>query len=144
VNPWVGQYISSNNQGLYVKYTDQKSSATFLPFFEKPPKIRPLFLPAAEIFMGPLLCFAADISASWQHWMGAFFGLPVAEHCMHMERGAPPPCAETCSYIHIQYIFLISCACFGSTYTKIGTIQRRLAWPLRKDDTQNREAFHIF
>ena len=23
-------------------------------------------------------------------------------------------------------------------------MQRRLAWPLRKDDTQNREAFHIF
>ena len=33
---------------------------------------------------------------------------------------------------------------FGSTYTKIGTIQRRLAWPLRKDDMQIREAFHIF
>ncbi len=33
---------------------------------------------------------------------------------------------------------------FGGTYTKIGTIQRRLAWPLRKDDTQIREAFHIF
>ena len=33
---------------------------------------------------------------------------------------------------------------FGSTYTKIGTIQRRLAWPLRKDDTQIPEAFHIF
>ena len=33
---------------------------------------------------------------------------------------------------------------YGSTYTKIGTIQRRLAWPLRKDDTQIREAFHIF
>ena len=33
---------------------------------------------------------------------------------------------------------------FGSTYPKIGTIQRRLAWPLRKDDTQTREAFHIF
>ena len=32
---------------------------------------------------------------------------------------------------------------FGSTYTKIGTIQRRLAWPLRKDDTQIREVFHI-
>ncbi|KRX77209.1 hypothetical protein T06_13340 [Trichinella sp. T6] len=29
-------------------------------------------------------------------------------------------------------------------YTKIGTIQRRLAWPLRKDDTQIREAFQIF
>ena len=26
---------------------------------------------------------------------------------------------------------------------KIGTIQRRLAWPLRKDDMQIREAFHI-
>ena len=33
---------------------------------------------------------------------------------------------------------------FGCTSTKIGTIQRRLAWPLRKDDTQIREAFHIF
>ena len=32
---------------------------------------------------------------------------------------------------------------FGSTYTKIGTIQR-LAWPLHKDDTQILEAFHIF
>ena len=32
---------------------------------------------------------------------------------------------------------------FGSTYTKIGTIQRRLAQPLRKDDKQIREAFHI-
>ena len=32
---------------------------------------------------------------------------------------------------------------FGSTYTKIGTIQR-LAWSMRKDDTQIREAFHIF
>ena len=37
-----------------------------------------------------------------------------------------------------------SSARFGSTYTKIGTIQRRLAWPLRKDDTQIHEAFHIF
>ena len=33
---------------------------------------------------------------------------------------------------------------FGSTYTKIGTIQRRLAWPLRKDDMQICEVFHIF
>ncbi|KAM7242264.1 hypothetical protein CapIbe_006735, partial [Capra ibex] len=31
---------------------------------------------------------------------------------------------------------------FGSIYTKIGTIQR-LAWPLRKDDPQIHEAFHI-
>ena len=27
---------------------------------------------------------------------------------------------------------------------KIGMIRRRLAWPLRKDDTQIREAFLIF
>ncbi|KAM7231627.1 hypothetical protein CapIbe_016388, partial [Capra ibex] len=27
------------------------------------------------------------------------------------------------------------------TCTKIGTIPRRLAWPLHKDDTQIREAF---
>ena len=39
---------------------------------------------------------------------------------------------------------IICCARFGSTYTRIGTIQRRLAWPLSKDDMQIREAFHIF
>uniref|UniRef100_A0A8D1SIS7 UDP-glucose glycoprotein glucosyltransferase 1 n=2 Tax=Sus scrofa TaxID=9823 RepID=A0A8D1SIS7_PIG len=31
-----------------------------------------------------------------------------------------------------------------STYAKIGTIQRRLAWLLCKDDMEIREAFHIF
>ena len=36
-----------------------------------------------------------------------------------------------------------SCACFGSTHTKIATIQR-LAWALCKDDTQIHEVFHIF
>ena len=36
------------------------------------------------------------------------------------------------------------CAHFGSTYIKIGMIQRRLAWLLRKDDTQIREASHIW
>ncbi|KAM7246116.1 hypothetical protein CapIbe_002414, partial [Capra ibex] len=30
------------------------------------------------------------------------------------------------------------------TYTKTEMIQRRLAWPLHKDDTQIREVFHIF
>ena len=43
-----------------------------------------------------------------------------------------------------EVVFEESCTRFGGTYTKIGTIQRRLAWPLRKDDTQIREAFHIF
>ena len=38
----------------------------------------------------------------------------------------------------------VSRACFGSTYNKIGTIQRRLAWPLRKDNMQIHEVFHVF
>ena len=33
---------------------------------------------------------------------------------------------------------------YGNTYIKIGTIQRRLEWPLRKYHTQIREAFQIF
>jgi hypothetical protein len=69
----VDQSISANNQGFKVKKTQQKSPATFLPIFEK--SANPLFLPAAEIFIGPVLCFAAEISASWQHW------LPLASFC---------------------------------------------------------------
>lgn len=33
---------------------------------------------------------------------------------------------------------------FGSTYATIGMIQKRLMWPLCKDNTQICEAFHIF
>ena len=33
---------------------------------------------------------------------------------------------------------------FSSTYTKIGMIQRHLAWPLRKNDTQIHEAIRVF
>ncbi|KAF8886259.1 hypothetical protein CPB84DRAFT_1685147 [Gymnopilus junonius] len=37
---------------------------------------------------------------------------------------------------------------FGVTYEKIGTIQRRLAWPLHKDDTLSRSGrstdLHIY
>ena len=45
---------------------------------------------------------------------------------------------------YFQYMFLdhTQCTCFGSTYTKIGTIQRRLAWPLRKDDTHKSRMYH--
>ena len=39
---------------------------------------------------------------------------------------------------------LTTSARLGNTYTKIGMIQRRLAWPLRKDDMQIHEVFHIF
>ena len=33
---------------------------------------------------------------------------------------------------------------FGSTYSKIGMIQRRLARPLCKDNSRIHEAFHVF
>ena len=55
----------------------------------------------------------------------------------------------TTKEVHSEtYITLVKsggfCVSFCCTYNKIGTIQRRLAWPLRKDDTQIREAFLIF
>lgn len=37
----------------------------------------------------------------------------------------------------------MSCACFGITCTTIGMIQKRLAWPLHRDNTQIYEAFHF-
>ncbi|KNZ75304.1 hypothetical protein J132_03514 [Termitomyces sp. J132] len=37
---------------------------------------------------------------------------------------------------YLPYVFI--CVPFGVTYEKIGTIQRRLAWPLHKDDTLSR------
>ena len=37
----------------------------------------------------------------------------------------------------------IESARFGSTYIKIGTIQRRLTWTLCKDDIHIYEAFYI-
>ncbi|KAF4094538.1 hypothetical protein G5714_024751 [Onychostoma macrolepis] len=36
----------------------------------------------------------------------------------------------------------VSCR-HGGTYTKIGSIQRRLAWPLRKDDTPNHNCLQL-
>jgi hypothetical protein len=35
---WIDQSVSANNQSFSVKNTQQKSSATFLPFFEKSAK----------------------------------------------------------------------------------------------------------
>ena len=34
-------------------------------------------------------------------------------------------------------------ACLSSTYTKIGMLRRRLAWPSLKDDAQIHRALHI-
>ena len=61
-------------------------------------------------------------------------------HLIKRELNNDATCFEDSVALGIKIIF---CARFGSTYTEIGTIQRRLAWPLRKDDTQIREAFHI-
>jgi hypothetical protein len=48
----------------------QKSLAPFRPFFGILKKIRPPIFPAAQIFVGPLLSSAAEMSAPWQHWPG--------------------------------------------------------------------------
>ncbi|KZT27337.1 hypothetical protein NEOLEDRAFT_1061092 [Neolentinus lepideus HHB14362 ss-1] len=39
------------------------------------------------------------------------------------------------SHYHETTILATTIVPFGVTYEKIGTIQRRLAWPLHKDDT---------
>jgi hypothetical protein len=43
----------------------------FGPFWENPAKIRPQIFPATYILIRPLLSFAAEESASWEHWPGA-------------------------------------------------------------------------
>jgi hypothetical protein len=48
----------------------KKNSTTFRPFFFIN---LPLNFPAANIFRRPLLCFLAEISASWQHCIGEKF-----------------------------------------------------------------------
>jgi len=64
---------------------------------------------------------------------------------VHKGRGIPQVrVLANDSRIKLIRITLNYCVLSGDTYTKIGTIQRRLAWPLRKDDTQIREAFQIF
>jgi hypothetical protein len=55
-------------------------------FYNNLPKFRPQIVLAAKIFMGPLLCFAAEISASWQHCIqfgaGAIdAGVGAASYC---------------------------------------------------------------
>ncbi|KAF8997901.1 hypothetical protein BDQ17DRAFT_1248116 [Cyathus striatus] len=40
--------------------------------------------------------------------------------------------------IHTDLAYPKTIVPFGVTYEKIGTIQRRLAWPLHKDDTLSR------
>ena len=50
------------------------------------------------------------------------------------------------NYVSMVLIIRIGqrCVNFGYTYIKIGTIQRRLAWPLRKDDTHKSRSVNNF
>ena len=67
--------------------------------------------------------------------------------CARLVLGIPP----LTYFQNLDYKYLVStsykCACFGSTYTKIGTIQRRLAWLPCARMTRNivkRSKFFIF
>ncbi|KAI0258797.1 hypothetical protein BC834DRAFT_834740 [Gloeopeniophorella convolvens] len=44
-----------------------------------------------------------------------------------------PHITQTCKHVYARRADIT--APFGDAYEKIGTIQRRLAWPLHKDDT---------
>ena len=74
----------------------------------------------------PTMIFLFPIM-SWWHAISMYFFLFTLKPYRHL-------------ITHLHFFLLF----FGGTYTKIGTIQRRLAWPLCKDDMQNCEAFHIF
>jgi hypothetical protein len=59
--------ISAENIAVLVQTKLQKSSAPFRPFFDKSAKNWAPDFPGPTQFFRPLLCFAAEISASWQH-----------------------------------------------------------------------------
>ena len=61
-------------------------------------------------------------------------GSPTIPPLRHAHRPAPPWLPTP----------LAAGAPFGGTSVKIGTIQRRLAWPLRKDDTHKSRMYHFF
>ena len=44
----------------------------------------------------------------------------------------------------LEVVFLALSGVKAVSYDKIGTIQRRLAWPLRKDDTHKSRTYHFF
>jgi hypothetical protein len=44
----------------------------------------------------------------------------------------------------LEVIFFSLSGVKAVSYDKIGTIQRRLAWPLRKDDTHKSRTYHFF
>jgi hypothetical protein len=52
------------NMTVLVQNQTTKSSA---PFLKNLPKVRPQIFPGPRNLFRPLLCFAAEISAPWQH-----------------------------------------------------------------------------
>ena len=87
----------------------------------------------------------ANLSMNIVSWLSSFQFYPI--ECTISSNNLSPMDIFLGARKRIRYIswsnWLSKCI-LRNTYTKIGTIQRRLAWPLRKDDTQIREAFHIF
>ena len=78
-----------------------------------------------------------------QNWKRSVF-IPIAKNGNARECSNYRTIALISHASKVMLKILQTSARFGSTYTKIGMIQRRLAWPLCKDDMQIREAFHIF
>ena len=72
--------------------------------------------------------------------------VPRARASVRSQKPGPQKhiCLKDIVKASIRYFLLNAADSLRGSSVKIGTIQRRLAWPLRKDDTQNREAFHIF
>jgi hypothetical protein len=68
---------------VYQKYDcfsakpNYKKVAPFQPFFDKSAKSS-----APHNYFRPILCFAAEISAPWQHW-SELFGLVISRHFPH-------------------------------------------------------------
>ncbi|EDO47327.1 predicted protein [Nematostella vectensis] len=83
---------------------------------------------------------------SWDQNMDGKITVPeVSQSCPNRAVAGGVAMLEIVKFAQIQrYLYLEEDEIRQITYTKIGTIQRRLAWPLRKDDTQIREAFQIF
>ena len=67
----------------------------------------------------------------------------VVEHSLSKRKvvGSSPACG--CFWVDkVQTKWLSGVK--AVSYDKIGTIQRRLAWPLRKDDTHKSRTYHFF
>jgi hypothetical protein len=58
--------------------SDTVASPLFGPFLANLKIIRSLIFPAAQVFVGPLLCYVAEISGPWQHCQLNVLGLDMS------------------------------------------------------------------